>query len=133
MKTILTLLAILLSSYMGFSQNWQPVISNDSITISAQEIHYQDLTNDIDHQRLVFKYKNKTSSPLHITFNRELIYNGKTYPQEEKFSVLIPANGMVQYNNSKNNSKSYYIFKKDNQGWIKNSLNNYSIIHLKVR
>lgn len=130
MKSTLILISLLLLSYTGFSQEWKDVKTTDAVIISVKEIHYQDVKNDIDHQRLVFKYKNTTSSPIEIHFNRELNYNGKTYPQEEDFSINIPANGTLQYNDSKNNNKTYYIFKKDNNGWIKRSLDNYKIINL---
>ncbi len=132
MKSILILIILSLYSYTGFSQSWQEVKTTDSVKIFVKEIHYQNVTNDIDHQRLVFKYENLTSSPIEIQFNRELIYNNKKSSQEEDFSIQIPANGILEYNESENNTKSYYIFKKDNNGWIKRILDSYSIIHLKV-
>lgn len=133
MKSIIIFISLSLLSFTGFCQDWQEIKSNDSISISVKEIHYQDVTNGMDHQRLVFKYENSTSSPLEINFNRELIYNGKKYLQEEDFSIQIPANGTLQYDDSKNKNKTYYIFKKDNNGWIKNTLDTYTIIHIKVK
>jgi uncharacterized membrane protein len=132
MKTILILTAFSLYSFVGLSQNWKEVKSTDTVKISVKEIHYQNVTNDIDHQRLIFKYENLTSTPIELHFNRELIYNNKKSSQEEDFSIQIPANGSLEYNELENNTKSYYIFKKDNNGWIKRILDNYSIIHLKV-
>lgn len=131
MKSILLTTFLFLLSFSSFSQNWQEVKKNNAVTISVKEIHYQNKTDDIDHQRLVFKYENTTSSPIEIHFNRELTYNGKTLTQDQDFSINIPANGTVQYDDSKSNDKTYYIFKKDNKGWIKGTLDTYTIIHLK--
>lgn len=133
MKSILIIITLTLLSFIGFSQNWQEVKITDSVKISVREIHYQNVANDIDHQRFVFKYENTTSSPIEIHFNRELIYNGKNYLQEEDLVITIPANETLQYDDLENNNKSYYIFKKDNGGWIKETLDNYTIINFKVR
>lgn len=133
MKSILTLFVVCLVSYTGFAQNWQEIKTTDSITILAQEIHYQDAINGMDHQRVVFKYVNHTSSSIEINFNRELIYDGQKMQQEEVFSLQIPANGTLQYDDSKNNNKTFYIFKKDHNGWIINTLTSYSLINLNVR
>ena len=133
MKYTLVIIGLLLFSHAGLSQDWQEIKTNDSVKISVKEIHYQNLTNDIDHQRFVFKYENLTSSPLEINFNRELIYNDKKFLQDETFSIQIPANGMVEYNESKNNDKSFYIFKTDNNGWIKDSLDTFNFIQFKSK
>ena len=62
-----------------------------------------------------------------------MIYNDKKFLQDETFSIQIPANGMVEYNESKNNDKSFYIFKTDNNGWIKDSLDTFNFIQFKSK
>lgn len=133
MKLFLLTITLSVFSYTGFSQDWQEIMTTDSLTISVKEIQYQDLTNDINHQRWVFKYKNLSSSSIEIHFNRELIYDGKQYIQDEQFSIEIPANGVLEYDDSRKKNKVYYIFKKDNNGWIKESLDTFKFINLNIK
>lgn len=133
MKSILFSISFAVISFSGFSQDWQNVSSNDSLTIFAKEIHYQKTSDDIDHQRIVFKYKNNTNKPIEISFQRDLFYNGEKHPQDKEFFLNIPANDVMQYKEERNRDKTFYIFKKDNNGWIKKKLSNYYITHLKVR
>lgn len=133
MKSILTLTALTLFSFVGFTQNWKEVKTNDTVKIYVKEIHYHDIVNDIDHQRLVFRYENLTAKLIEISFNRELIYNNKMYTQDEDFAIQIPANGISEYSESESKNKSFYIFKKDNKGWIKNTLDSYTFIHFKIK
>lgn len=134
MKFVLLVLVLSVFSYnKGFSQNWSEVIKNDALTITVKEIHHQDVTNGMDHQRWVFKYENHTPFPIRVVFNRELVYNGKPYLQDETFSVEIPANGVVEYDQSHNKDKTYYIFKSDNNNWIKDSLDTFKIINFNIK
>lgn len=133
MKFILLVITLSVFSYTGFSQDWKEIMTADSITISIKEIHYQDIINGMDHQRWVFKYENISSSPLEVSFNRKLIYEGKEHLQDELFSIQIPAKGTLEYDESKKKNKAFYIFKKDNQGWIKKTLDTFNFINLKIK
>lgn len=132
MRKTLTLLFTLTLCSWGFSQSWETAASNDQVTISSQEIHYQRTADDVDHQRIVFKYENHTSTPIQITYNRELNYGGDIYNGDGGFTVTVPANGTIQYDDSKAHDSNYFIYKKDNKGYIKRSLNEFKITNLKT-
>ena len=133
MKQLLTTLFTLTLCFSAFSQEWETVISNDQVTISAKEINHQRIADDIDHQIIIFKYENHTSSPIQLTFNRELNYGGEILHGDHGFTVTLPANGEVQYDDSKANDQTYYLYKKDNKGYIKKSLDNFEITNLKTK
>ena len=132
MKQSLTFLFTLMLCSWGFSQSWETVTFNDQVSVYAKEIHYQLTADDIDHQIIIFKYENHTSSPVQITFNRDLNYGGQIYHGDNAFTVTIPANDVVQYDDSKVHDKTFYIYKKDNKGYIKSSLTNFEVTNLKT-
>ncbi len=132
MKKLTLILCSLAFSYGVFSQQWETVTSNDQITIFQKEINYERNADDIDHQRIIFKYQNHTDSPIQITFTRELNYGGKIHHGDSGFTLIVPASGTVQYDNSKERNNAYFIFKKDNKGYIKSTLDSFKIINLKV-
>ena len=132
MKQSLTFLFTLMLCSWGFSQSWETVSSNEQVSIYAKEVHHQRVADDIDHQIIIFKYENHTSSPVQITFNRDLNYGGHIYYGDNAFTVSIPANAVVQYDESKAHDNNFFIYKKDNKGYIKESLDNFKVTNLKT-
>ncbi|MBC9810856.1 hypothetical protein H9Y05_00060 [Crocinitomicaceae bacterium CZZ-1] len=133
MKLVLTLLSLSVFGLDGYCQDWQAITSNEQISVYVAEIKHDNPADDISHQRFIFKYENHTTAPVELHFNREVKYGETTLTQEEDFVVAIPANGEMQYDDSKKNDKTYYLFKKDNKGFIKKSLQDFSIINLTIK
>lgn len=128
MKLITTLLLIFIS-HLGFSQEWRLIESNENIKIFSSELKFKDLKNGMDHQRLIFKYENLTDQPVDLSFKREVNYGDVTSVQERDFSLTIPAHSILEYDDSKMYDQTYYLFSKDNQGFIKKSLKEFKIIN----
>ncbi|MFA5574840.1 MAG: hypothetical protein WC994_07280 [Brumimicrobium sp.] len=90
--------------------------------------------DDINHQRIIFKYENLTDNEITLHFNRDLTYknaNGiNEIRQDEDFKVTIPANSTVEYQETYFRNKTFYVFKKDNNGYIKSQLLNFDFINI---
>lgn len=126
MKAFL-LFACTIICFANYAQKWTPVVSTSNYVIYQAEIHYTDKANDIDHQRIIFKYENKTNDAIKLHFKRALNYDGNWAIQDRGFEITIPAHSSVTYDESKKYDKSFFIFKKDHQGWIKETLLDYHI------
>lgn len=132
MKPLLTFLSVSVFYIGGFCQDWQAIEKNDQFSVSASEIEYKSPSDGVHHQRIVFRYENHTSHPLELSFNREVTYGDAVTNDEQNFVVNIPARGIVEYDKSKTHDKTYYIFKKDYENFIKQSLKDYRIINLRA-
>lgn len=132
MKSLLT--SLFLSGFCvgGFCQDWQTVETNEHYSISIAEIEYKSPADGINHQRFIFKYENYTSSPIELHFNREVKYANVVTTQEQDYVVAIPSNAVVQYDETTNRNKAYYIYKKDNENFIPQSLQDFKIINLRI-
>lgn len=132
MKTLLLPFAFFLV-ISSFAQSWQKIEENSHFSIFVSELEYRNSSDGIDHHRFVFKYENHTNEPLTIYFNRELQYdNGTAFSQEQDFTVTIPAKGVSEYSDSTIYDKTYYIFKKDNNHLIQQSLLDFKILNLRI-
>lgn len=134
MKQLFFVLLTTIFTSFGFSQQlkWKVVTATPSYSISVAEMHYQNRKNDIDHQRLIFKYENKTDAPLELSFRRKVNYNGKTALQDRTFDIQLPAHSSKEYAASEKHDKLYFIYKKDNKGFISQTLTNFTIIQIKT-
>lgn len=136
---LLFMVLVLTTTSFGYSQEWKALSTNSELTIYTKVIEYKDLHNGIDYQRVVFKYENHTPNALEINFQRKTQYGDKTYQSENEFVVEIPANSSVAYqeNADKENpqliDKAFFLFKKDNQGFITRELENFEITNLKMK
>lgn len=130
---IYLLLASLFLGYTGYSQeNWTTVEENEHYSVSSKEITYKNESDGINHQRIVFRYENRTSTPILLKFNREVTYDGQVQLQEQEFSVSLSSASIVEYDESKKYDKTYYLFKRDNNKTISKSLDNFKITHLRI-
>lgn len=132
MKILISTLFTLVCAHLSFSQDWSVVEKNDFFSISVDEITYENLTDGINHQRLIFKYENHSDKPITLTFNRELFFSeSDKVIQEQTFSISIPANSTVEYGDI-NLDKTFYLFKTDNLKFIKKSLIDFKLINLRL-
>ncbi len=134
MKLITTLGAIILHCVV-ISQEWTTFQTNEYISIEYARIDHVSKSDGIHHQRIIFKYTNLTDSDLELSFQRLLTYNAKNGEllQEKTYSVSLPAQGSVQYNQTNSTDKTFYIFYKDLGGTIKSNLANFEIVHLEYK
>lgn len=134
MKIITTLCAVFLHIFL-FSQEWSTYKSDEKISIEYSKIDFKSKSDGINHQRIIFQYKNLTSSDLTLTFNRSVSYeqSGDLTPQEKTYTITIPANGSISYNEDRSKDKAFYIFSKDLKGTIKRSLTNFEITNIQIQ
>lgn len=136
MKQIFFILLSLLFIGNTLSQTWEVATATDNYVIYKGEINYLNKVDDINHQRIIFKYENLTDNEITLTFNRKLVYERSEGGQNEliqdnDFLVRIPAHSSVEYQESNYRNKTFYVFKKDNNGYIKNRLLDYQLLNLK--
>lgn len=133
MKLLLTSIFLSFFSLGAFSQDWNVVEQNEQYSIYVAEIDYNSPSDGIHHQRLIFRYQNHTMKSIQLSFNREVKYDGQYIKQDRNFVVELSADSYVQYDESKAYDKLYYIFKKDQQGFIKQSLEDFKITNLRMK
>lgn len=119
-----------LISNASFGQEWEVVLANENVIISVAEFHFNDTKNDINHQRLGFKYENISDQALTLTFEREVNYSGMYKKQEQTYQIKLLPHTAKQYGEKAD--RTYYLFKKDKQNFIHEQLMGYRIINLKV-
>lgn len=132
MKLLLTLMTTLVISLGVFAQDWKPVVSEVNFSVYVAEIDYKNPSDGIYHQRLIFKYENHTSQPLELHFNREVNYDGTKIIQERVYTLLIPENSSIAYDDAKKHDQTFYLFKKDNEGFISKMLKDFKIINIRT-
>ncbi len=131
MKLLLTLMTSSVISLGTFAQDWSSVFSGAEISVYVAEIEYKNPSDGIHHQRLIFKYENHTSQPVELHFNREVNY-GTVTTQEREFTLQIPENSSVVYDDKKKHDQTFYLFKKDNEGFISKILKDFKIINIRI-
>ncbi|MCC6703056.1 MAG: hypothetical protein IT221_16110, partial [Fluviicola sp.] len=109
-------------------------LENDSLAINYKLLEVNDPSMGIHHARIIFQYINKTSNELTVSFGRVITYNDSeaAKPQEKNYTVTIPANGAVSYDETTKNDKKCYVFAQDKKHTIKKTLVNFEIVNLKV-
>ena len=134
MKIITTLFAVFLHVFL-FSQEWTILKSNEKYSIEYSKIDFENKSDGINHQRIIFQYKNLTNTEIKLTFNRSISYekSGNLTLQDKTYSITIPANGSISFNDSNSTDKTYYIFSKDLKGTIKRSLTNFDITNIQIQ
>lgn len=138
MKRLLLTLGISLSLGYGISQTanigeYNTVYSENNIVMSAAEGTFTQ--SNKEHVRYFLKYENYSNFPVELSFQKELHYGDDCYGcgdnDEQTYTVTIPANTTLVFDD-KNTSKDFYIFVKDNEGWIKRQLTEFEIKNIKI-
>jgi hypothetical protein len=139
---ILTLLFLLTTTLFSFSQeatirSYQQLKTENGVTIYVGEGTYKVSSNNTSHSRYFLKYENTTNQEVTISFNKEMHYRETCYGcdsnnQEQQFSIVIPVNTTYSFDEN-HNDKRYYIFRKDNNGWITKELTDFSIKNINIK
>lgn len=134
MKTITFLFIATLFAFQSKAQEWQTSYEENGITIQYQLTEVNDPQQGIHHARIIFRYENKTNRTVQLNFNRLITYTGSetAKPQENNFTVSIPANSSVEYNASNSKDKTFYLFAQDKKNTIKRSLINFDIKNVTI-
>ncbi|MBL1280930.1 MAG: hypothetical protein COA33_011690 [Fluviicola sp.] len=129
MKTLLFSCFVLLQ-FSIFAQDWATYFSDDKLTIDVAKVIYKDKTHGLEHERIVFRYVNKTPQEIHFSFSRIHSYDGielQSSPERE-FEITLLPNETRGYSKSVEKNKLYYIFKKDNNDFIKRKLSSFDVL-----
>lgn len=124
-----------MSSILSFSQNWQSYYSDEKIEIQFAQITYEKSSHSKSHERIAFKYINKTSEDLTVTFSRPNEYDGvrSSTSAERTFTVQLPADSELGYDGEFNKSKTFYLFLRDNNQMIKRALTWFDIVNIQYQ
>lgn len=134
------LLSLGFFSFFGglFSQDvsigeYETIFSSNNIVLSVAEGTFEE--DNKKHVRYFLKYENYTNFPVELSFNKELHYgdqcSGCSGDDEQKFKVTIPANTTLEFDEN-HRSKDFYIFVKDENGWIRRQLTSFEIKNVKI-
>ena len=138
MKRLLLVLGLSLSVGYGISQTaevgeYTPLLTENNVVFSIAEGTYTESSKK--HVRYFLKYENYSNFPVEISFQKELHYGDDCYgcseSDENITSLVIPANSTLEFNED-NRSKTFYIFVKDEEGWIKRKLTDFQIKNIKI-
>ncbi len=131
MKTLFLLLATFMQT-IAWSQNWIDSYNDASISIKHSKIDYENTSDGIHHERVIFSYTNHTDQDLILSFERKIAYNLEELPSspERSFELVIPANSTLSYNSDNQRDKAYYIFSNDLKGTIKKQLSGFELINI---
>lgn len=129
MKAITLVLFAILFANSSKAQEWQTYYEDQGIAIQYRLAEIDDAQLGIHHARIVFRYENKTSNSVQLNFNRLITYSDSetAKPQEKGFSLSIPANSSMEYNQANSTDKTFYLFAQDKKNTIKRSLVNFDI------
>lgn len=133
----LTVTKIKLTYPVNDCQNdiWKTEYKDESVLIQSKTIVYDNPSDGVKHERIVFKYTNLTKQNLTISFNRNLFYNGKCYgceQSERRYTVQLNASEAKEYS-EKNKNQEYFVFVKDLQGFITKTLDAFHIVNLEKK
>ena len=131
MKILLLLLATAMQT-AAWSQNWIESYSDASISIQYTKIDFESPSDGIHHERFIFRYVNHTNQNLHLTFGRNISYNGEELAasSERTFELVLPAGSTISYDDSKKYDKTYYIFSRDHKETIQRKLSVFECINI---
>ena len=129
------LLASLFLSVVAIShaQDWVPYLSEGPLNIELSEYNRIDEKYGKDHQLIIFRFTNTSENAIAVSFKRNTEYvDRSTSASDNIFEVIIEANQSLEYSQDPRN-KAFYIFKKDNKGFIKGSLAQFEITNLTIQ
>lgn len=120
--TIILSLFVWLSTDIAHAQNWATYQENEVLRIEISDWNALDKKTSKDHDLIIFRYTNLTDQELVVHFKREYDYsnNGVSTP-DTGYNLVLAPNSTSSYMDHQGD-KTYYIFKKDNNGWIKSVL-----------
>ncbi len=132
LTTTLTVSFILLVSVAVRAQDWVKYLEKPDVAIEIAEWNAIDKRIDKNHDLIVFKYTNLSDRQLVLKFNREQDYsNSGTSNSDNEFVLVLEPHQTVSYFDDSRN-KMFYIFKKDNNGWIKDVLTDFRLTDLTI-
>lgn len=112
---------------------YQPIFSESNIVMSIAEGTFEE--GNKKHVRYFFKYENYSNFPVELSFQKELHYGDQCYGcdggEEKTYTVTIPANSTLVFDQD-HRSKDFYIFVKDENGWIRQQLTDFEIKNIKI-
>jgi hypothetical protein len=134
MKAITFLIFAIFFAFTTKAQEWQTYYEDQGVTIQYRLVEIDDPQLGIHHARIVFHYENKTSNEIQLNFIRTISYTDSetAKPQEKVFSVSIPANSSIEYNQANSMDKTYYLFAQDKKNRIKKSLISFDIKEITI-
>ena len=124
MRAITFLFFAILFASNSKAQEWQTYYESQGIVIQYKPVEINDPQLGIHHTRVVIRYENNTNNLVQLDFNRLITYSGDETPkpQEKRYSISIPANSSLEYNQANSNDKTFYLFKQDKKNTIKRTL-----------
>lgn len=133
MRVLFTLCLFFVTQGLA-AQNWEKVYSDSQIEVFQSDYTHEVTSNNHSHERVIFKYTNLTNKNISFSISREHYYDGKCSGckgNENSFQVSLSPNESKEFDAVNNKDKTYYVFKKDNRGFIKRQLTDLKITKIK--
>jgi hypothetical protein len=111
---------------------WKTEYADNRVLIESGIAIYSGKNNGITHERIVFRYTNRSAENIQLSFGRKMIYNGvcSGCDKAEKRFVVALGPGETKEYSEQNRDKTYYIFSKDLKQLIKPTLDSFEITNI---
>ncbi|MCD6067257.1 MAG: hypothetical protein K0S33_2083 [Bacteroidetes bacterium] len=113
---------------------WKTEYENTQVLIESSRIVYTSPGNTTNHERVVFRYTNRTNGNLKLSFGRKMMYNGVCYgcdKTDKKFTIVLSAQQSKEFS-TENKDKTFYIFSKDLKNTITKTLDSFELTNIET-
>ncbi|MCD6065930.1 MAG: hypothetical protein K0S33_756 [Bacteroidetes bacterium] len=113
---------------------WKTEYEDSKVLIESCHIVYTSQGNTTNHERVIFRYTNRTTGNLKISFGRKMVYNGVCYgcdKTDKKFTLELSAHQSKEFS-EENKDKTYYIFSKDLKSTITKTLDSFELTNIET-
>jgi hypothetical protein len=114
--------------------SWKTEYEDNQVRIESGMVVYSGKNNAITHERIVFRYTNRTSKNIQLSFARKMTYDGVCYgcsASDKRFLVDLKPGETKEYS-EQNKDKTYYIFSKDLKKTIRRSLDSFELTNIET-
>jgi hypothetical protein len=113
---------------------WKTEYEDQQVIIESGIAVYSGKNNEILHERVVFRYTNRTSKNIQLSFGRKMMYNGVCYgcDKADKLFLVDLKPGEIKEYSEENKDKTFYIFSKDLKKTIQRTLDSFEITNIQA-
>ena len=112
---LLIITSVFSQSTQTVKSDWTTALENDKVLISKRTVQFDDVKNGIHSEYIQFKYQNKTTTQLFLSWYFDAKYQNNTttdLDDENYRAFLLDPNEEFIPVFSNQNEKRYFVFKK---------------------
>lgn len=127
-KLLLANFLILFLAVSAQAQDWKLYKEDQFLRIELAEHVYHNHKYNKHHKRIIFRYSNLTEDTLYLSFQRTLTYDGQELEEsnEQTFNLNLNPQEILAYSDEQRD-KCFYLFVKDEDEMIRQSLSDFDI------